>query len=155
MANINVNRKMRTIEITKKFDKASSRYGSDEYKELQKALADNQGYKVVVKSSSSNKKETYKGLTFDYMEKYIEAHDDEDKSIMAEFKMMRGETEEAQEAFAESMSYHDIKEWFFLTYPTIAEFHKKREALAKKLEEMKNANKNSDKNKVDDTNEND
>ena len=67
MANINVNRKMRTLEITKKFDKASSRYGSDEYKELQNALAENPGFKVVVKSYTSKKKETYKGLTFDYM----------------------------------------------------------------------------------------
>ena len=141
MANINVNRKMRTIEITKKFDKASSRYGSDEYKELQKALADNQGYKVVVKSSSSNKKETYKGLTFDYMKKYISTHDDENGTIMEEYNMMRGTSEEAKEACAESKSYHDIKEWFLETYPAIAEFHKKREALAERLEAKRNANK--------------
>ena len=75
------------------------------------------------------------------MEKYIETHDDKDGSIMAEFKMMRGETEEAQEALADSMSYHDIKEWFLETYPAIADFHKKREALAEKLEQKRKEKK--------------
>lgn len=102
MTNITVNRKMRTLEITKKFDKASSRYGSDEYKELQDALAQNAGFKVVVKSATSKKKETYKGLTYEYMEKYIKAHD-EDGSIMEEYKMLRGIGEEAEEAFAVSL----------------------------------------------------
>jgi len=137
MTNISVNRKMRTLEITKKFDKASSRYGSDEYKELQNALAENPGFKVVVKSSTSKKKETYKGLTFEYMEKYISTHDVEDGSIMAEYEMMRGTSEEALDACAESMSYHEIKAWFLDTYPAIAEFHKKREALAEKLAQKK------------------
>ena len=142
MTNIRVNRKMRTLEITKKFDKLASRYGTDEYTELQNALTENPGYKVVVRSTTSSKKrETYKGLTFDYMEKYIETHDDKDGSIMAEFKMMRGETEEAQEALADSMSYHDIKEWFLETYPAIADFHKKREALAEKLEQKRKEKK--------------
>lgn len=132
MTNITVNRKMRTLEITKKFDKASSKYGSDEYNELQNALAQNAGFKVVVKSSTSKKKETYKGLTYEYMEKYIKAHD-EDGSIMEEYKMLRGIGEEAEEAFAVSLSYHEMKEWFLSTYPAIADFHKKRENIMKKV----------------------
>lgn len=154
MTNIRVNRKMRTLEITKKFDKLASRYGTDEYKELQNALAENPGFKVVVRSTTSSKKrETYKGLTFDYMEKYIEAHDN-NGTIMEEFKIMRGKTDEAQEAFADSMSYHEIKEWFFLTYPTIAEFHKKREALAEKLEKKKEALKNKENENTENKEEN-
>ena len=132
MTNITVNRKMRTLEITKKFDKASSRYGSDEYNELQNALAQNAGFKVVVKSSTSKKKETYKGLTYEYMEKYIKAHD-EDGSIMEEYEMLRGISEEAEEACADSLSYHEMKEWFLNTYPAIAEFHNKRKSIMQKV----------------------
>lgn len=132
MTNITVNRKMRTLEITKKFDKASSRYGSDEYKELQNALAQNAGFKVVVKASTSKKKETYKGLTYEYMEKYIKAHD-EDGSIMEEYEMLRGISEEAEEACADSLSYHEMKEWFLSTYPAIAEFHNKRKSIMQKV----------------------
>lgn len=132
MTNITVNRKMRTLEITKKFDKASRRYGSDEYKELKNAESENPGFKVVVKASASKKKETYKGLTYEYMEKYIEAHD-EDGSIMEEYKMLRGIGKEAEEAFAVSLSYHEMKEWFLSTYPAISDFRKKRESIMQKV----------------------
>ena len=137
MANITVNRKMRTLEITKKFDKASSRYGSDEYKELQTALSQNVGFKVIVKSTTSKKKETYKGLTYSYMETYIEAHDDENCSIMEEYNLLRGIGVEAEEAFADSLTYLEMKDWFLDKYPAIAEFHKKREEIMKKVQQRK------------------
>ena len=108
----------------------------DEYRALQEVLAQNPGFKVVVKSSTSKKKESYKGLTYEYMEKYIKAHD-EDGSIMAEYEMLRGISEEAEEAFAQSLSYMEMKDWFLHTYPAIADFHKKREEIMKKVQERK------------------
>ena len=51
---------------------------------------DNPTYKVIVKTSTAKSKESFKGLTYDYMKKYIAAHDDEEKTIMAEFEMLRG-----------------------------------------------------------------
>lgn len=137
MTNMTVNRKMRTIEITKKFDKASSRYGSEEYNALQNALAQNAGFKVVVKSSTSKKKETYKGLTYSYMEKYIETHDDEKNSIMEEYKMLRGMGEEAEGALAEPLTYTEMKDWFLDKFPAIANFHKKREEIMKEVQKRK------------------
>ena len=80
----------------------------------------------------AKKKESYKGLTYEYMEKYIKAHD-EDGSIMAEYEMLRGISEEAEEAFAQSLSYMEMKDWFLHTYPAIADFHKKREEIMKKV----------------------
>lgn len=136
MTNITVNRKMRTLEITKKFDKASSKYGSDEYNELQNALAQNAGFKVVVKSSTSKQRETYKGLTYKYMEKYIKSHD-EDGTIMEEYKMLRGISEEAENTCAQSLSYMEMKDWFLDKYSEIADFHKKREEIMKKVQERK------------------
>ena len=134
MSNIIINRKNRTIELTsKKFATASSRYGTDEYKELQNACRENSGFKVVVVARKTTKS-SYKGLTYKYMEDYIAKHDDENNTIMVEFNILRAKTEEAEEAFAESLTYQEMKEWFLDKFPAIAEFHKKREAiLAKKV----------------------
>ena len=121
-----------SIEMTKKFAKAASRFGSDEYKALQEARKDYPTFKIVtVSRKPATQRDSYKGLTYEYMEMYIQKHDDEQKSIMAEFEMLRGTSAEAQEALADSASYKEIKEWFLKKFPAIAEFHKKREtALA-------------------------
>ena len=47
---IRVIRKSREIVITKSFDKAASRFGTDEYEALQQARRDNPSYRVVVTS---------------------------------------------------------------------------------------------------------
>ena len=129
MTNITVNSKSKTIELTKKFSKAASRYGSPEYIELQNARKDYPDYRVETKAGCRKAKESYKGLTYEYMEAYIEAHDDEDKTTMAEFKMLRATSEEAKAFNAVSASYHEIREWFFKKYPAFAAFQKKREEL--------------------------
>ena len=48
---------------------------------------------------------------------------------MAEYEMLRGLSQEAQETLAEPCSYNEMKEWFLKKFPAIAEFHKKREML--------------------------
>lgn len=131
MTNLTINTKARTIEMTKKFAKAASRFGSEEYNALQQARKDYPTYRVVTKTSNTKGKESNKGLTYEYMEMYIEKHDDDEKTIMAEFKMLRGTSKEAQEVLAEACSYHEMKDWFFDKFPAIAEFHKKREEVLK------------------------
>ena len=65
-----VNMFERTIMLTKKEMTAASRYGSDAYKALQNARRDNPGYEVVIVTRTANtQRETYKGLTYKYMEK--------------------------------------------------------------------------------------
>lgn len=125
MTNLTINNKARTIEMTKKFEKAASRFGSDEYKMLQEARKDYPTYKVAVKTSTAKSKESFKGLTYEYMKKYIAAHD-ENKSIMAEFEMLRAISDEAEAALAETSSYGEIKKWFFEKFPEIKAFHEKR-----------------------------
>ena len=124
---INTNNK--TIEMSKKFAAAAKKFGTEEYKQLQEVRRDYPNFKVVtITRKPSSKKENYKGLTYEYMEKYIAAHDDEKKSIMAEYEMMRATSEEAKAALAEPVSYYEMKVWFLKKFPEIAEFHKKREA---------------------------
>ena len=125
-----INARSHSIEMTKKFAKAASKFGSDEYKQLQEARKDYPNYRVVVVSrNSSIKRDTYKGLTYEYMEMYIQKHDDEQKSIMAEYLMLRGKTDEAEEALAESFTYLEMRAWFLAKYPAIANVHEARGKL--------------------------
>lgn len=125
-----INYTAHTIMMTKKFAKAAEKFGSEEYKNLQEARRDNPNFKIVVVSrKTTTKKDTFKGLTYSYMEIYIKAHDDDQHSIMAEYEMLRGISEAAKEALAEPCSYNEVKTWFLKTYPAIANFHKMREEL--------------------------
>lgn len=127
-----INERKCAIEMSKKEAKAAAKFGSDEYKDLQAARKDYPNFKVVtVTRKATAKKNPFKGLTYEYMEMYIEKHDDDDKSIMAEYKMLRGLTDEAEEVLAESFTYLEMKDWFLKKFPAIASFH---EARAKLLE---------------------
>ena len=125
-----INQKNQTIEMTKKFAKAAAKFGTTEYKQLQEARRDYPNFRVAtVSRKPDTKKDQYKGLTYDYMERYIQKHDDEQQSIMAEYKMLRGKTVEAKEALAESFTYLEMREWFLKKFPAIAQFHEARAKL--------------------------
>ena len=86
-----VNMFERTIVLTKKEMTAASRYGSDAYNELQNARRENPGYEIItVTRTVKTQRETYKGLTYAYMEKYIKAHNDAEETIWTEYMMYRG-----------------------------------------------------------------
>ena len=124
-----INYSSRTIQMTKKFAKAAEKFGSDEYKNLQEARRDNPTFKVVIVArKAAEKNDIYKGLTYSYMEKYINAHDDAEEK-MKEYKNLRGLSDEAKEALAEPCSYNEIRAWFLNAYPAIAKFHEDRAKL--------------------------
>ena len=126
---VRVYTKSRTIEVTKTFYKAASRFGSEAYEALQKARKENPDFAVVVKSART-KVDHFKGLTYDFMEKYIASHDNADER-MAEFNDLRAKSEVAKLNGAEALSYGEIRAWFFKKYPEIKAFQRRREqALA-------------------------
>ncbi len=124
---VRINRANRTVEISKTFDKAASRYGTREYEAMQQVRKDYPDFAIVVKASR-NKADHYKGLTYDFMEKYIASHDDGNGSIMKEFNDLRATSDEALLFGVEALSYGEIKAWFFKTYPEIEAFQKRRES---------------------------
>ena len=136
MSNIYLNHKNHTIEMNKTFSAAASKYGSPEYVELQNARRDYPTYLIVTVAKKAAKSD-YKGLTYEYMEKYIKTHDNEEKSIMAEYLMLRGLDEAGKGVDAESADYTAIREWFFQAFPAIEQFHNKREALLEKIAQRK------------------
>ena len=119
-----------TIEVTKSFDKAARRFGSEAYNALQQVRKDYPGFPVVVKSVRT-KADHFKGLTYDFMEKYIASHDTEEEENMKMFNDLRGKSEEAELFGIEGVSYGEVKAWFLRTYPEIEAFVQRREqALA-------------------------
>lgn len=138
MTAITINAKNRTIELTKTFATASSKYGTDEYAELQIVRKDYPGYKVMIlaRKAPKSEKPSYKGLTYEYMEKYIKSHDNAEEN-MAEYMEMRGISEEGEEAFAESLTYQEMKDWFLDKFPAFNRYHAKRAALIEQSKQKK------------------
>ena len=120
-----INERKCAIEMSKKEAKAAAKFGSEEYKNLQIARKDYPNFKVVtVTRKTTSCQDTYKGLTYAFMESYIQKHDDDSKTIMAEFLTLRGLSEAATENLLEPYSYNEMKTWFLKTFPAIEEFHK-------------------------------
>lgn len=119
-----INEKKHTIELSKKEAKAAAKFGTPEYKNLQEARRDYPTFSVkTVSQKPATKKNTFKGLTYEYMEMYIEKHDDADKTIMAEYLMLRGLSDEAKENLMEAHSYIEMKKWFLNKFSAIRDFH--------------------------------
>ena len=131
MTSINVSSRTHSRVLTKSFAAKAAIFGTDEYKMLQEARRDYPGYKVTV-GKTKEAKNIYAGLDYAYMEKYIAAHDDDEKTIMAEYQMLRSESEEAKAINARSASFLEIRSWFLKTFPSIEEFYTKRAALLTK-----------------------
>ena len=104
MANITVNYKKNTLEITKAFEKKASAYGSEAYRELCEARKEFPNYRIVVKTTKSNN--SFKGMDYDFMKEYISKHEASEKH-----------TEELNELIDKKLTYGEIKQWFVETYP--------------------------------------
>ena len=118
MMRLSFNHKDKTIEMpTKKYETAASKYGTDEYIEVQNARRDYPNYRVVRRNRKIKKNDTIKGLTYEVMEKYIKSHDKEN-SIKNHYDFLRGRTEE----MPYSATYGEIKKWFLATYPNYGKY---------------------------------
>ena len=131
MTTITVSARNHSLVLPKSFAAKAAIFGSDEYKMLQEARRDYPGYKVTV-GKTKEAKNIYAGLDYDYMEKYIKTHDDDKQSIMNEYLMLRGKSDDALEIQAGSASFLEIRSWFLKPFPAIEAFYTKRAALLTK-----------------------
>lgn len=128
-----INYKEKTIELTKSFAKAASHYGTEEYKTLAEVRKDFPTYEVIIKASAKRKKDSFKGLTYAYMEAYLKAKvtkekNDKNEKLLKEFYNLRStENEVVRQA-----SYGEIKTWFLDNCPEIKDFLKAREEILTK-----------------------
>ena len=94
---------------------------STEYAHLQQVRKDYPNFEVVLRKIKKNpNKETYKGLTYDYMKDYILTHEDDEKAleVLAEFSEMR----QISRCHSQAKRYPVIKNWFLEKYPEIKNF---------------------------------
>ena len=110
--------KERILVMDKEFSKRASVVGSAEYEKLQAARRDYPDFTVKNRTIKKNpSKESYKGLTYEYMERYIRASDEEkSQTVLEEYKRLRVLAE------CHSIRYPRIKQWFLNMYPEVAEF---------------------------------
>lgn len=136
-SHVRVNHHNQTIEVTKTLDNAVKRYGSEAYIFLEGVRAQHPNYRIVVKTTKRNG--SRKGLTYKYMEEYIQKNDDENGSIMKQFNILRGKA--APEGNTEwdttvVASYLEVKEWFERKFPEIEQY---RENARKGIQAILNA----------------
>lgn len=109
------------IEMNTTFAKMMQNPLSDEYALLQKIRMENPTFSVRRRQIKSNpKKDTYKGLTYPYMEYYISTHEPEDKvdAVLAHFE----ELKLISQCHGKRLRYPTIKKWFLARYPEVAKF---------------------------------
>ena len=109
------------IEVNTIFAKMMENPRSDEYELLQKIKMENPGFTVSRRQIKSNpKKDTYKGLTYEYMKKYIKLHEtkEEAEKVIAylEDQIL------ISKCHSQRLRYPTIKKWFLAKYPEVAKF---------------------------------
>ena len=103
------------------FAKKCSDPSSQEYKAFQNLTQQNPEFEVMVHRIKKNtKKESYKGLTYAYMEDYIRRHEEGKKQdeVLAEYSELRL----IAECHSTGHRYPTIKKWFLAKYPEVSGF---------------------------------
>lgn len=111
------------IVMDRTFAKNAENTRSPEYAQLQQVRKDYPTFEVVTKKIKKNpNKETYKGLTYDYMEFYIMTHESKEtvSKVLEEFE----ELKLISLCHSKGKRYPVIKKWFLEKYPVIENFGK-------------------------------
>lgn len=137
---LTINHANRTIVMDRTFAKNALDTRSEDYAHLQAVRRDYPNYQVVQRHiRKNNSKNTYRGLTYEYMESYIMTHGTEETK-MTNFKTYQ-EMRIIAECQGKAFRYPVIKSWFLDKYPEIARFGITETEVA--IEEVKAATVNS------------
>lgn len=118
---LKINHENKTIVMDRTFAKFAENTRSEEYAHLQQVRRDYPDYAVTTRTIKRNsEKETYKGLTYEYMEEYILRHKSEEKQleVIKEFHELRT----ISKCHKQGLRYPTIKKWFLNKYPEIIDF---------------------------------
>ena len=139
MANtLKLNHEKGQIVMDRTFAKNAENTMSNEYAHLQNVRRDYPTYTVVRHTINQNTgRETYKGLTYEFMEYYITKYEPEAtrKTVLEEFKTKI----DISKCHAKGRRYPTIKKWFLDKYPAVVLFGMTDAELAtyKKAQEEK------------------
>ena len=111
----------KTITMDRTFSKKAKDTRSDEYAHLQTVRKDYPDYQVITRTIKKNPdKETYRGLTYAFMEEYILHHgsDSEVQQTLKEYRELRT----IAKCHGKGKGYPVIKQWFLSKYVEIEDF---------------------------------
>lgn len=110
---IKLNHEKGLIIMDKTFSKLAENARSEEYSILQSVRKDYPDYIVTKREIKKNSaQEHYKGLTYDYMRRYISTHEEENSAEMINIS----------HCHSQSRRYPVIKKWFLDKYAQVLEF---------------------------------
>ena len=118
---LTVNFEKNQIVMTRLFAQKCSDTRSEEYAHLQSVRRDYPDFTVVTRQIKKNpNKESYKGLTYQYMRDYIITHvtPEMEQAAVAEFD----ELVLISKCHSQARRYPIIKKWFLDKYPEVAMF---------------------------------
>ena len=111
----------KTIEMNAIFARESINPFSDEYQKLQETRRQNPDFKITTRKIKKNpNKQTYHGLTYDYMRFYITQHASKEsrEELLTELEHLI----DISKCYAKSKRYPTIKNWFLKQFPEIVAF---------------------------------
>ena len=120
--------------MTRAFAKKASDPKSMEYAQLMELKQNFPNIQILSHTIKKNpSKESYKGLTYEYMKKYIALHEEGDDydAVMEEFN----ENLLLAECHSSKHRYPTIKAWFLKKYPQVAEFGIEKEETKEEASE--------------------
>lgn len=119
---LKIDNENRQLIMDKTFAKKASNIRNEEYDILQRARADYPNYVVKTRTIKKNPgKESYRGLTYEYMRKYInykEATEENRLAALAEMNNLLF----ISECHSKSKRYPFIKKWFLNKYTEVAKY---------------------------------
>ena len=105
------------IEMTKTEAAAAGKLNSEKFEELKALRAMYPTFQIAI-VKAAKKGEHFKGLTCEYMEKYIQSHNPD---LLSEFYTLRGRDEKGNTLeVAATAAYGELKKWFLNKFPAIA-----------------------------------
>ena len=124
------------IEMTKTEVAKAGKFGTKEFKELGALMDRFSSYEIVVVKTNAKSVDHLKGLTYEYMENYIKAHNEE---LLVEFYELCGKDENGKKLdFGIKLSYGEVRMWFLEQFPEIENFEA-RKKLDDKMEAIRTA----------------
>lgn len=121
MTGIIINHENKTITLTRAFAKLTSNPLNKEAKLLSRVVKDFPDYEIIVRTIKRNPdKDTYKGLTYDYMREYIIRFSEDKKADLKELEDMIF----ISQCHSKAKRYPVIKKWFLGKYPEVVNFLK-------------------------------
>lgn len=126
------------IIMNKTEAKNAGKPNTEEFNQMMELRSAFPGFAVVVKSERKSR-DNYKGLTYDYMRKYIEKHDgenaSENKALLNE--MLGKDADGNADPTLIVRSYGEIKMWFLETHPEIEKCNSETDDMLKKIKEAR------------------